>query len=125
MQVQSVTSVLLTTHKLVENTDIPRRFTHGPAERKPSVLPTVARGRTPDQEEKTYLDTLPVFDVDGEDLEHVDLPPELRQCILHDFNTGLCWLADTAGFNYPRYIVDIGGEYKRVEDDTNPHPSAY
>ncbi len=125
MQVQPVTSALLTAHKLVENTDIPRRFTHGPAERKPSVLPTAARGDPLSPEEKAYLDTLHVFDVDGEDLEHVDLPSGGKHFILHDFNTHLCWLADTAGFNYPRYVIDIGGKYDRVEDDTNPHPSAH
>jgi len=125
---ESVTTNLLAAIKLSEGDEqaIPRRFTHGPAERKPSQLPTVARGRSPDPEEKAFLDKLHVFDVDGEDLEHVDLPTgDGNYFILHDINTHLCWLANTAGYNYPRYVIDIGGQYDRVEDETNPHPSAY
>lgn len=86
---------------------IPRRFTHGPALRKPASLPDNAEDTQLSQEEREFLDGLPLFEVDGQDLTEVDLPPDVTFCILVDFTTHLCWLCNTSGYNYPRYVMNI------------------
>lgn len=89
------------------DSQIPRRFTHGPAIRKPESLPDNAEDIQLSQEEREFLDGLPLFEVDGQDLLEVDLPPDVTFCILVDFTTHLSWLCNTAGYNYPRYVINI------------------
>ncbi len=89
------------------NMEIPSQIKHAKALRKPEKLPDNAENAYLRPETIEFLDTLRVFEVDGEHLWQEEFPTKDRFYILWDFTTNLAWLADSSGFNYPRYVINI------------------
>ena len=101
--------VNLLVESLLNETAIPARFVDVRELRKPSELPDNSKELILSAEETAYLDSLPAFEVDGQDLDSVDFPPGVHRLVMVDFTTKIPWLVDTAGYNYPRYVMNING----------------
>ena len=94
---------------LLNESGVPYRFKEVREIRKPDKLPDNPRSLNFSDEEVAYLDTLPVFEVDGQNMSTVEFPAGVDRAVMVDFNTGVPWLADTSGFDYPRYVMSING----------------
>jgi len=97
------------TETLLNGPAIPPKFADVRGLRKPDTLPDNATPSTFTDDEVAYLDSLPFFEVDGQDLSDVTFPPGISRLVMVDFTTDLPWLVDTAGFDYPRYVMSIEG----------------
>lgn len=96
---------------------IPFKFADVRELRKPDTLPTDAKSAKFTPVEAAYLKALPAFEVDGENLLDVTFPPGVHRLLMIDFNTRLPWLVDTAGYDYPRYVMSVNG-YDAAEGPT-------
>lgn len=105
---------------LLLESQVPRRFTHGKALRKPESLPKTAEKIPLSDEEVQFLDSLECFEIDGENLYDVELPPGTTFCVLIDFNTKIPWLSNSEGYNYPRYVLNINGYTSDREQESQP-----
>lgn len=94
---------------LLTEGEVPPRFTNIDELRKPTDFPKSAPKVDFTPEQKAYLDTLPYFEVDGDDLLSVDLPPGTIRAVVRDFNTRIPWLIDTSGYEYIRYATSVNG----------------
>jgi hypothetical protein len=98
---------------------LPAQISQLETHRKPESLPSSARKVTLLPETITFLNSLKVFEVDGESLYDDEFPKSDRFYILWDFTTNIAWLADSSGFSYPRYVMNI---YPWVPEDLLNQP---
>ena len=102
----------------------PLQITHGKAIRKPVKLPDNAENVHLHDETVAFLDTLRVFEIDGEYLYQEEFPTKDRYYILWDYTTNLAWLADSSGFNYPRYVININPYRPKILDNPENIPES-
>jgi hypothetical protein len=87
--------------------EAPSQIKQAKALRKPEKLPDNANNIILSDETTKFLEKLPVYAVDGEYLYQEEFPTKSQYYILWDYTTNLAWLADSAGFRYPRYVINI------------------
>jgi hypothetical protein len=99
--------------------NVPDQIKRAKALLKPSELPSRAQNVHLDDEVRAWLDTLRIYSVDGQYLWDDEFPTTHQYYILLDLNTNIAWLADSSGFNYPRYIININPWTPRITEMTS------